>query len=97
MLRLHLPGGPDVGLVDINVVEGTLKSNYYGTLEASQALLPLIKDGGRLVNVSSMVSYPLGTTAASQFYFLDSWWRLSNDMTGWKAGQVLRGATRGLP
>lgn len=32
----------------------TLHSNYYGTLEATERLLPLIRDGGRLVNVSSM-------------------------------------------
>ncbi|CAK4035005.1 Hypothetical predicted protein [Lecanosticta acicola] len=38
---------------DSNVVKKTLETNYYGTLEASQSLLPLIKPGGRLVNVSS--------------------------------------------
>jgi carbonyl reductase 1 len=32
-----------------------LECNYYGTLEATQTLLPLIKDGGRLVNVTSMM------------------------------------------
>lgn len=32
----------------------TLRCNYYGTLEATQQILPLIKDGGRLVNVSSV-------------------------------------------
>lgn len=31
-----------------------MRCNYYGTLEATQDLLPLIRDGGRLVNVSSM-------------------------------------------
>lgn len=39
---------------DSNVVKATLETNYYGTLEATQDLLPLIRDGGRLVNVSSM-------------------------------------------
>lgn len=39
---------------DANVVQQTLQTNYYGTLEATQRLLPLVKDGGRLVNVSSM-------------------------------------------
>lgn len=38
---------------DSSVVETTLKTNYYGTLEATEQLLPLIKKGGRLVNVSS--------------------------------------------
>ncbi|OAP59312.1 hypothetical protein AYL99_06610 [Fonsecaea erecta] len=37
-----------------NVVRKTLHCNYYGTLEATQKLLPHIKDGGRLVNVASM-------------------------------------------
>ena len=36
------------------MVKETLQCNYYGTLEATQDLLPLIRDGGRLVNVSSM-------------------------------------------
>lgn len=39
---------------DGTVVEKTLGCNYYGTLEATREFLPLIKDGGRLVNVSSM-------------------------------------------
>ena len=42
---------------DINVVEQTLQCNYYGTLTATESLLPLIRDGGRLVNVSSMVGH----------------------------------------
>lgn len=37
-----------------DVVKQTLATNYYGTLEATQSILPLIRDGGRLVNVSSM-------------------------------------------
>ncbi|TKX25691.1 hypothetical protein C1H76_2341 [Elsinoe australis] len=39
---------------DANVVKTTLQTNYYGTLEANQTTLPLIKQGGRLVNVASM-------------------------------------------
>lgn len=38
----------------MNVVRETLRCNYYGTLSATRALLPLIRPGGRLVNVSSM-------------------------------------------
>lgn len=38
---------------DRNVVEKTLAINYFGTLEVTQELLPLIRRGGRLVNVSS--------------------------------------------
>ncbi|KAF2862564.1 NAD(P)-binding protein [Piedraia hortae CBS 480.64] len=39
---------------NMNVVTKTLNTNYYGTLEATQALLPLVRDGGRLCNVSSI-------------------------------------------
>lgn len=39
---------------DMNVVNETLECNYYGTLTATRSLLPLIRPGGRLVNVSSM-------------------------------------------
>lgn len=38
---------------DANIVKTTLETNYYGTLEATQDLLPLLRSGGRLVNVSS--------------------------------------------
>ncbi|KAF2185178.1 carbonyl reductase [Zopfia rhizophila CBS 207.26] len=38
---------------DSNVVKTTLGCNYYSTLEACHAFLPLIKSGGRLVNVGS--------------------------------------------
>lgn len=38
---------------DNDVVKKTLHSNYFGTLEATQLLLPHIRDGGRLVNVAS--------------------------------------------
>lgn len=41
-------------LIDSNVVKQTLHCNYYGTLEATKQMLPLIKQGGRLVNVASM-------------------------------------------
>ena len=55
----------DTWFIDINVVETTLKSNYYGTLESCQALLPLIKEGGRLVNVSSMVRHKFSRNSNS--------------------------------
>ncbi|KAK4570427.1 hypothetical protein LTR86_002507 [Recurvomyces mirabilis] len=37
-----------------DLVKETVETNYYGTLEATQDLLPMLKSGGRLVNVSSM-------------------------------------------
>ncbi|KAK5132823.1 hypothetical protein LTR08_008625 [Meristemomyces frigidus] len=39
---------------DATVVKETIHTNYYGTLEATQLLLPQIRSNGRLVNVSSM-------------------------------------------
>jgi len=63
----HLPPfGPTLGKMltkgiqslDPHVVKETLQCNYYGTLEATQTLLPRIKpSGGRLVNVSSMAGH----------------------------------------
>jgi carbonyl reductase 1 len=62
-LRKQHPDGIDVlinnaGIAmdgfNADVVKQTLATNYYGTLEATQSILPLIRDGGRLVNVSSM-------------------------------------------
>jgi carbonyl reductase 1 len=40
-------------LPDETVVKETLHTNYYGSLAATQDLLPLIRPGGRLVNVAS--------------------------------------------
>ncbi len=39
---------------DNEVVRTTLQCNYYGTLETTQEFLSLIRDGGRVVNVSSV-------------------------------------------
>ncbi|KAF2723050.1 NAD(P)-binding protein [Polychaeton citri CBS 116435] len=39
---------------DADVVKTTLHTNYYGSLEATRDLLPLIRSDGRLVNVCSM-------------------------------------------
>lgn len=62
-LKQQHPDGVDVVInnagialqgFDANVVKETLQTNYYGSLEATQDFLPLIKNGGRLVNVCSM-------------------------------------------
>jgi len=39
---------------DIDVVNTTLKTNYYGTINATAAFMPLLNDGGRIVMTSSM-------------------------------------------
>lgn len=39
---------------DIDVVRETLKTNYHGSLQATQDFLPLLRPTGRLVNVCSM-------------------------------------------
>lgn len=38
---------------DAEVVKKTLQCNYYGTLEATLDFLSIVRDGGRVVNVSS--------------------------------------------
>ncbi|MCJ1416542.1 hypothetical protein MMC32_002880 [Xylographa parallela] len=43
--------------LDSTVVHETLQCNYYGTLGTTQALLPLLRPAGRLVNVSSMAGH----------------------------------------
>lgn len=49
-----------VGLTDpeegmkLPAVEWTVRCNYYGTLGLTQALLPQVRRGGRIVNVSSL-------------------------------------------
>ena len=66
-LRAHLekthPDGIDVlvnnaGIAldgfDAELAKKTLEVNYYGTLEACQDLLPLVRGRGRVVNLSSM-------------------------------------------
>ena len=37
-----------------DIVKETLKTNYYGALETTEQLLPLIRKVGRFVNVTSM-------------------------------------------
>lgn len=37
-----------------NVVQTTLRCNYWGTQEMTQRFLPMMKQGGRIVNVSSI-------------------------------------------
>lgn len=41
-------------MIDAQVVKTTLGCNYYSTLEACHAFLPLLKPTGRIVNVASM-------------------------------------------
>ncbi|EPE33946.1 NAD(P)-binding Rossmann-fold containing protein [Glarea lozoyensis ATCC 20868] len=42
---------------NLDVVKQTLHTNYHGTLLVSQTLLPLIRPGGRLVNIASMAGH----------------------------------------
>lgn len=65
-LRKQHPGGIDMVInnagvamqgFDAGIVKQTLEANYFGTLEATQDFLPLIKQGGRLVNVASMAGH----------------------------------------
>lgn len=57
---------------DDNVVKGTIHTNYYGTLSMTQNLLPLIRPGGRLVNVASMSGHLSKYSAALQKSFISA-------------------------
>ncbi|KAH6683957.1 hypothetical protein B0J14DRAFT_526324 [Halenospora varia] len=50
---------------DNNVVKETLHTNYYGTLQMTQSILPQIRPGGRLVNVASMAGHISGRYSSS--------------------------------
>jgi carbonyl reductase 1 len=41
--------------LDVDVVRKTLACNYYGTLEVTDKFIPLLKPGGRIVNVTSIL------------------------------------------
>ena len=43
-----------LALIHSNVMKTTLRCKYYGTLEATEHFLPLMKNKGRVVNVASM-------------------------------------------
>jgi len=57
---------------DSKVVKTTLGCNYYGTLEASNAFLPRIKETGRLVNIGSMSGHLNKYSGAIRDQFLAS-------------------------
>ncbi|KAG0652802.1 15-hydroxyprostaglandin dehydrogenase [Hyphodiscus hymeniophilus] len=54
------------------VVKETIHTNYYGSLAATQDLLPLIRPGGRLVNVASSAGHLNKYSAALQESFLSA-------------------------
>ena len=58
---------------DADVVDTTLRTNYYGTLNAIRAFLPVMHDGARIVNVSSAssVSALRNMSAELRAQFLD--------------------------
>eukprot|EP01118_Nematostelium_gracile_P010305 TRINITY_DN3531_c0_g1_i1.p1 TRINITY_DN3531_c0_g1~~TRINITY_DN3531_c0_g1_i1.p1 ORF type:complete len:291 (-),score=61.90 TRINITY_DN3531_c0_g1_i1:11-814(-) len=43
---------------DENIARDTIGTNYYGVLRVTQRLLPLMNQGGRIVNISSSVGRP---------------------------------------
>lgn len=60
---------------DNKIVEDTLKINYYGTLQASEAFIPLLKKQGsssRLVNVASMSGHLSKYSPTLKQRFLDA-------------------------
>lgn len=57
---------------DDKVVQDTLKINYYGTLHATEAFLPLLKPTGRIVNVASMAGHLSKYSPAIKQRFLNA-------------------------
>jgi carbonyl reductase 1 len=55
---------------DASVVRGTLAVNFFGALHLTQALLPLVSDGGNVVMVSSGVGELASFSPALQARFL---------------------------
>jgi len=56
---------------DRNVAETTLKTNYYGTRDVLVKLLPLVKENGRVVNVSSTAGRLSNLSESLQKQFTD--------------------------
>lgn len=65
--------------LDARIVKETLQTNYYNTLLASRAFLPLIKPTGRLVNVGSIAGALSKYSDAVRTRFLDA--RTEEDVT----------------
>jgi NAD(P)-dependent dehydrogenase (short-subunit alcohol dehydrogenase family) len=57
---------------DASVVRGTLAVNFYGALHVTQALLPLVSDGGNVVMVSSGMGELSAFSPALQARFLSA-------------------------
>lgn len=56
---------------DAEVAQKTLATNFFGTMNVSDGLLPLIPDGGTVVMVSSRAGELTGYSAALKARFLD--------------------------
>jgi len=57
---------------DANVVAKTLDTNFYGPLRVTDALAPLVRDGGHVVNVSSgMGELSIFSSAELRSFFAD--------------------------
>jgi len=57
---------------DEHVARTTIDTNYFGTLRVLQQLLPLVRDGGRVVNVSSQAGLLSKLSTSLQKKFSDS-------------------------
>jgi len=56
---------------NVEVVRGTLGVNFFGALHVTQALLPLVQDGGNIVMVSSGMGELSGVDTALRARFTD--------------------------
>ncbi|TNF26615.1 MAG: SDR family NAD(P)-dependent oxidoreductase [Deltaproteobacteria bacterium] len=84
---------------DVEVVDRTLAVNWYGAVRVAEALLPALRDGGRLVNVSSGMADEAGLEPALRARLQDE----ALDRRGIDAlmaefrGSVAAGARSGWP
>jgi carbonyl reductase 1 len=60
------------GDIDINIVKTILKTNYYSTLAMTTEFLPLIRPGGRLVNVASSDGQLISYSESLKQAFIDA-------------------------
>jgi len=56
---------------DAHVAKTTLATNYFGTSKVAHALIPLVRPGGRVVNVSSVVGLPSKLSPSLRQQFID--------------------------
>lgn len=65
-----LDWGKSILDLPMDVLRTTLETNFYGPLRVAQAVWPLLRDGGRIVNVSSIAGRLAGASGWAPAYGL---------------------------